>query len=126
MPSQNVTVDARQVLRTLARLPSKARAVLRRAMRDTAKDIAAQVKALAPRKRDELRRKVKVRAAKRSRTSIGINVNASAEHTSFQELGTKYIQPLGFMRRAFDTKAPGAKSKIEHETVNALEREARK
>ena len=95
----------------LAILPGKIQtSILRKAMRKTAKQIQGDAKKAAPRETGDLRRSLKVRAGKRSRVRVSVNVLTDTRnfdddvYAFFVERGTKHAaaQPflLPAMRRA--------------------------
>jgi len=96
----------------LAKLPGKTQtSILRKAMRKTAKQIQGDAKKNAPKDEGELRRSLKVRAGKRSRRRVSVNVltdpkayEANRVHAFLIERGTRHMaaQPflLPAMRRA--------------------------
>ena len=96
----------------LAKLAGKdARKVIRKAVRPALKVVQKQAKKEAPRDTGALRRAIRVRAIKRSRTRVGASVVLGAPfftgdtfYGSFLEFGTNRIKARGFMKAAAEKK----------------------
>ena len=124
----------------------KARAVHRKAIRKAARPILAEAKATGPVKTGKLRASLTIKAAKRSRKSIGVMVTQKAGaykgdtfYGSFQELGwrtgrakqksnreRKKIPGKWTMRQAAIDKQDEAIEIYETEVNTLIESEARK
>lgn len=142
----------RKLNRMLSSLTSaKARALHRKAVRKAAKPILEQAKATAPVKSGALRRSLTIRATRRSRKSIGVQVTqkdgmfkGDQFYGGFQELGWKLgkrtsqtrrkagsdkrkkIPGKWFMRGAGTEKQDEAIEIYESELKTFIESEARK
>lgn len=81
----------------------KQKKATRKGLRAGAKLIADRARELVPQPTGKLRRTIKVRAARRSRSSIGVNVVAGDEETfAGIEYETANQPPQPFFRPAFD------------------------
>lgn len=124
----SIEIDIADVTRRLNELEPKVRKkIIRQAMRPAMKMIRQDAIARAPRKTGQLRKSIKVRAFKRSRTKIGVSVTTAkgwfkgeAFYGGFQEWGWKqgkralgagrrHIPGHGFMEGAYLSKGPEAK-----------------
>lgn len=80
-----------------------------------------------------LKRSIKVRATKRSRRFIGIDVlmgegdfKGEVYYGAFQEYGSRYHRPQGFLRKAHDTKEGEARAKAIEILKQLVDEETRK
>ncbi len=81
----------------------KQKKATRKGLRAGAKVIADRARELVPTLSEKLLRTIKVRAAKRSRSSMGVNVVAGDKETfAGVEFGTANQPPQPFFRPAFD------------------------
>lgn len=124
----------RQFRRTLDRLEKKTgRKVVRRSLRVGAKIIHAEAKALVPVDEGEIKRSLKVRAAKTARRSksFGIAVMTDAKdfddsaHHGAVEFGTEDTEAQPYMRPAYDNKKGAALAAVTGEIKRGVEAEAR-
>jgi HK97 gp10 family phage protein len=117
-----------RIIRKLKRLPKKdARRIIRKASRSAAKSILPTAKSNAPVKTGQLRKSIKVRSIKKSRTSIGVRLLVSEDwykgdefYGAFQEFGwkqgkrgtsgRKQIEGSHYMERAFEAKSNAARN----------------
>lgn len=87
------------------KLPNK---VLASAMRKAAKPMLAQAKINVPKKTGALQKSLKIKAKKRSRTRVGVDVGtrkAGAKfYGAFVEFGTSRSPAHAYLRPAFDSK----------------------
>lgn len=132
----------RRVLAKLKRLPRKVQGkVLRRAMRDGMKIVQARVKVEAPVDKGVLRRNVKVRALKRKRGRIGIEVRVkpgpetkkisvsrkgkrkSVFYPAVVQFGRKGVPPDPFMTRAFSSSGETARDRTMQSILDGINRE---
>ena len=119
--------------RKLKKLGSKdSLKIVRSALREEQKGMQKLVKSTIPvGETKESKKGVKVRAAKRSRSSIGINTEVASKdpndfHAQFAEYGTKNQPPQGTVRRAWDKKKNTAKKNLLNKIWNGIENAARK
>ena len=112
--SQAVVVfGVKELDRQFQKLPQNVqRKMLRSSFRSSAKLVARKAKNKTPVLRGDLRRGIKVRAGKRSRNSVSINVGVDTSslqttdpgktdfYAAFVELGTKHIEAESFLRNA--------------------------
>ena len=92
-----------------------AKKLLKDAMKSSMKPMLAAAKAAVPVKSGQLKRYVKLRAAKKSRTSFGYTIGVGesdfkgkAFYGAFLEYGTSRQPPKGYLRRAFDENKESA------------------
>jgi len=102
------------------------RKVVRDAMREEMKDFQKDAKTLAPKDEGQIKKNIKVRASKRSRKSIGINVSLHKDkfkdnfYGAFQEFGTSKIKPQGFLRKSFDQNVESSTKTMELTLLKAM------
>lgn len=121
-----------KLLKDLA--PAVAKKILRKALRPAMKPLHKEAKTKAPVLEGDLKRSIKLRAAPRSRSHVGIDVVVSKKdwkgdsnfHASFIELGTKDITPEPFLRPAFDTKKNSAKNDVLNRLPQIIDDEVKK
>lgn len=88
--TQQVLTGDKELNRKLAALKStKAKQAIRKASRAALRPIHADAKSNAPKNRGDLRKGIKLRALKRSRSRIGAQVTSSVAHGAPQEYGWK-------------------------------------
>lgn len=102
-----------EIQRALKQLEKKvASKITRQALRKGIKEVAKKVKADTPKgESGQLKKQVKVKAAKRSRNKIGVNVvttSPDAFYGSFVELGTSKQPAQHYQKGAFDKTADKA------------------
>lgn len=125
-----------QLHRKLDRLEAKTgKKVVRRALRTGAKLIHAEAKALVPVDEGELKRTLKVRAAKTSRRSKSFGVAVITDASAFEvpdaahhaavEYGTADAAAQPYMRPAFDNKKAQALGVVTAEIKRGVLAEAR-
>ena len=129
-----VVTGIRDIDRKLRALgPKVANRVVRRALRNAAKMVRAEVQANAPEgEARDLVRSVKVRAGKRSRNKISMQVGYDKSNftnpkfvPAFVEYGTSRQPAQGFMRRAYEGKQDAARRQVEAEIRRGVEEAAR-
>ena len=110
----------RQANRNLRALEAKiAKKITRTAAREGLRPVLAAARRLAPRgETGVLRKTIKLKSLKRSRSAIGARVTSGtreggdytgkAFYGAFLEYGTKRIKPRGFLKRAAETKKRSA------------------
>lgn len=106
----------RKVDKALARLDAKiAKKALRKSARESMKIVKAQAVANAPvGETGNLKKSIKVRSGKRSRSSISSQVitdKDKAYYSPMVEFGTQHQPANGFLRRAYDSKQDEARAK---------------
>ena len=113
--------------------PKLQKKVLRQAMRKAMKIVAAEAKENAPVDEGTLKASIKVKAGKKTRNAISINVQSGegdfkgdTYYASFIEYGTSKRPATPFMRPAFDSKAKEAKDLAIKEILDGVERESKK
>lgn len=113
--------------------PKLAKKIIRKTLRDSAKIVREEVKQTAPFETGELKAAVKVKAGRRRRNSISVQVQigegdfkGQTYYASFLEYGTKDIEPLGFMRKALDNKEDEVREKAKASILQGLEKLANK
>jgi hypothetical protein len=89
MTQQVLTGDAELNKKLAALKSSKAKQAVRKASRESLRPIHADAKSNAPKDKGTLRKGIKLRALKRSRSRIGSQVTSSAKHGAPQEYGWK-------------------------------------
>lgn len=106
----------RKIDAKLATLEAKvARKISRKALRKALKPILATAKSNAPSDTGELRSGLKIRAGKRSRKGIRLEIQTTGVHShiaSFIEFGTKDKPASPFMRPAYDEHKASAKKTL--------------
>lgn len=121
--------------RLFRQLPDKiGKKVARQSIRKALQPIKKAVEANAPRgETGHLSSSVKIRSAKKSRQSFGIDVRIGLDgwtgdgwYAAAQEYGTSEIEGSGFMRRAADEKRDEALTIVKREIADRLEQEIRK
>lgn len=108
----------KDVLKRLKKLDAKeAKKIIRQSLREAMRPMFKDVKSNAPvGETHDLKEDVKLRAGKKSRRSISMNIylhHADADekfHAAFVEYGTSKQKPNPFMRRAFDQDKEAAAS----------------
>lgn len=108
MPKAVVVFGVKELDRQFQKLPANLqRKMLRSSLRSSAKLVSRKAKGKTPVLRGDLRRAIKVRAGKRSRNNISINIGVDSSsllgkdfYASFIELGTKHIEAKKFLRTA--------------------------
>ncbi len=112
--------------------PKVAKKVIRQSIRAALKPIRDEIKGEVPLKTGLLRSAIKVRAAKRSRVSIGVVViigrgdfKGDTFYGAFQEYGTSTMPGKHFMRKVFDRESNEARAQIEKGVRDGIEREAK-
>lgn len=106
MAKPGITVTGlEEVYKKLNNLPAKLRnKVLRQATKDAAKVVADTVRSLAPEATGELEHSIKVRAAKRSRTSVGYQILSTDLKAVHVEFGTSDTKEQSFLRKGLHEK----------------------
>jgi len=100
--------------------------VVRTALREEMKEFQSDAKAYAPKDDGQIKKNIKVRASKRSRKSIGINVSLHKDtfkdnyYGAFQEFGTSKIKPKGFLRQSFDSNVESSMQSMEATLIKAM------
>lgn len=110
----------------LAKLePKVKKKMVKRAMRPAMKPILKAAKSNAPVDTGATKRAIKIRAAKRSRTTMGIDVRigegdykGEQYYAAFVEYGTSKMEPKPFLRPAYDT----GKDKAKTDTIEAIKK----
>lgn len=134
MAKSRVVTGHRLIDHKLSKMPAKAqKALLRKALRVTAKEIQADAKRRAPDESGLLRRSIKVRAGKRSRTRISVEVrtdprNFEREDTVyafFIERGTKFAAPQPFLLPALKAASRSARVTFERAMRTLISEAAR-
>ncbi len=140
MPPTVVVTGIKEIDRKLKRLePKVQKKVLRQSMRAGLKIVQTEMKSQAPVDRGITRKSVKVRALKRSRKRIGMEVRVGANpdliahwasgepffYPAGIEYGDKDHQPNPFGRRAYTAKGEAAKNKTMIDMRDGVEREAK-
>lgn len=115
----NITLSGdRQLLAKLDRLSKKdSRAVVRKAARKAAKPVMQQARANAPVKTGALKKSIKVRAIKRSRTRIGVRISTTGLESVFQ--GKQFYGAF----QEYGWKPGGRKGKIAYETAARVKKD---
>lgn len=140
MAKQNsiVTVHGMpELLNSLKAFPKNVeRKVLRQALRASMKPVQKKAKELAPVESGALKRAVRIRAGKRKRNVVSINVQIGANdkqfteqyYAGFQELGApaRNIPPKGYLRQAFEETKQESVAKAEKMIIEGIDREAAK
>lgn len=120
----NVKIEGlEELLKALDQFPKNLqKKALRPALREGAKVIHKQAKRFVPVDEGDLKRSLKVRAAKRNRKGIvAVNVQTSSEanvfsgeqfYGAFVEFGTSKTPAQPFLRPALDTSATEAKEAV--------------
>lgn len=124
-----ILTGSKELQARLAALPSNVQKKLaRHALRAAAKQIQADAIRFAPEgETHELKDGIKVRAMKRSRTRIGVQVfidtttQPTRFHAAFTEFGTRKESPQPFMRPAFEKNKGSTKGLIEEDIREAIE-----
>lgn len=108
--------------------PKVAKKVLRQALRAGAKIIQTRAKANAPVLTGQTKKAIKIRAGKRSRGSVGVNVSIGARdyvgdqfYAAFHEYGTSKMQARPFMRPAYDSEKEKAAEVIQRKILEGIE-----
>lgn len=123
---------ADEIQRLLSELePKLQRKVIRQALRKAAKPIQSAAKADAPTKTGRLRKAIKIRAAKRKKGTIGINVaiadrdfTGAKFYGAFENYGTsRGIEQRRFMNRAADSEGPRSAESAQLEIAAGIDRE---
>lgn len=128
----NEVVGQRELFARLRQLPPKVqRKVVRPALRAAAKVIHAEAKQLVPVRSGALQKSLKVRAQKRKRDSIGVNVQTGEKffrgpvfYGGFVEYGTRKMQGRHFMQSAFDRTSRAQTETMLRAIAAGVEREA--
>lgn len=105
-----------EIDKALAEMEKKvAKKLLKDAMKASMKPMLAAARAAVPVESGSLKKNIKLRTAKRSRTSFGFEIGVGEKDYSgeqfygaFQEFGTSRMEPKGFLRRAFDENKDAA------------------
>lgn len=126
-----VTGDQAILARLRALPPKTQRKVVRPALRAAAKVIHGEARQLVPVLSGKLMRSLKVRAQKRRRGSIGVNVQTGKKffrgptfYGGFVEYGTKKMEGRHFMQDAFRRTAAGQREATMQAIARGIEREA--
>jgi HK97 gp10 family phage protein len=138
-----------EIKRMLVSLPKKIRnKILRKVLRESAKQLVAPSKAATPVRTGKLRRSVKVRAQKRSRKSIGVFVGFSDKaftgdtfYGAFLEWGWRLgkrpsradrdsdtrrkVEGRKMLTRVAESKGPGLLNRAAQQVAQMIESEAR-
>lgn len=121
-----VTVDIKALEAALKALePKVEKKILKKGMRTGMKLIQQAAKEKAPVDTGLTKKGIKVRAAKRSRKGIGIDVTigegdykGETYYAAFLEYGTSKMAPKPFMRPAYDSK----KAQAEQITIDEIKK----
>ncbi len=114
--------------RKLAQMPTKVRnKMLRTGLKAGLTPILDDARNNAPTKSGLLHRSIKIRAAKRSRGTVGQAIitkegffKGEAFYAGFLEFGTKFISPLGFIKQAFERRKQQALDTTRRELGKAV------
>lgn len=118
--------------RTLRELPDKVeKKVVSQALRKGLKPIQKEAKNLAPVLSGQLKKAIKIRAGKRKKGQVSVNVIIGDKdfqnfYPKFIEYGTSKLPANPFMRTAYANKKAEAIGIIEIEIAAGIEREAAK
>lgn len=132
-----------QLKKQLSALPEKVqKKIYRQAMRPAMKIIHKEIiDNTVPVDTGMLKDSLKVRAAKRSKQYVGVDIVTEAKdftktkdgaetetpyYSAFLELGTKHIEARGYMRRAVDNKGEEALDVATDKIAKLIEKEAAK
>lgn len=130
---QMIVTGLKEIDRALRELePKIGKKVIRQAMRKSMKPVKTAVEQNAPvGETGLLAASVKIRAAKKSRKSFGIDVTIGEKdwvgktwYAAAVEYGTSRMEGRGFMRKAFDESGDEAKGIAIRSILEGLEREA--
>lgn len=127
MGNKWVVTGIPEIDKALAELERKAqRKIVSSAMRKAMKIVQAEAKNNAPVDTGELKKSIKVRAGKRRRGAITIDVRTQDPNhkEKFLEFGTVKMAARPFMRPAYDTKGEQAKKQAIAEILEGIERAA--
>ena len=104
--------------------------VARKVLRTCSKAIAAAAKAIYPVRTGKARKAIKVRAAKRKKGVIGVNVQVGDKwftgetfYAGFVEWGTKYMQARQPLQQAFNQTAPRLAERMPYEFWSEIQKE---
>lgn len=113
--------------------PKIAKKVLRQACRKALKPVKDAAQANAPVKSGQVKKAIKVKAGKRRRDQIRLDVTIGAGdfvgkqfYGSFLEFGTESIEAREFLRRAYESQQEQARRIAQAEILKGIEREAAK
>ena len=118
--------------------PKLQKKILRSSLRKAARPIQQAAKQNVPVQSGDLRRSIKIRAAKRSRRTrnqVGIRISTNSGDNLFQgqtfyggflEFGTSRIAPVAFMKRAFDETRGQVMAIMREETKTAIREASRR
>ena len=132
MPKEFTISGFEDIDRRLRELePKVAKKCLRKAMRPAMKEVQKAAKDNAPVASGKLKRNIKVRAGKRSRSNVYLNVQVGDDafdnfYPKFVEYGTKNQPAQAYMRRAYDQVGERAKELCLEKLLELIEAEARK
>lgn len=118
----------KEIDKALKKLEPKVRKkMVRQAMRPALKPVQATAKEKCPVDTGALRDSIKVKAAKRSRRTMGVDVRSvGVPYYGPVEYGSKDRPPAGFMRNAYDTGKDKAKDDAINRIAELVEKEANK
>ena len=124
----------KQLTRALKGLePKVGKKLVKKAMRPAMRIVQAKAKQEAPVLTGATKKAIKVRAAKKSRRSFGIDVRigkgdykGDEYYASFVEYGTSKMEPRPFMRPAYASEAEPAKEKARTELLKLIDEEVSK
>ncbi len=117
---------AGELAKVLSRFDKKLQAkTLRQAVRKAAKGMAKEVKSRAPVLSGRVKASVKVRAGKRKKNEISVNVEVTGGHPDaiigFVEYGRQGQDPNPFMRTSFESGKSEARRSIEDDVRAGIE-----
>ena len=115
--------------------PKVKKKIMRKAMRQSMKPILQQAKANAPVATGATKKAIKIKAAKRSRKSIGIDVRIGEDtykgdqyYASFIEFGApkRKLPPRPFIKPAYESKKDEVKKLVINNIDRIIQEETRK
>lgn len=128
-PKKAIRIEGTEALkRALADLPKKLQnKVIRQALRAGAKVFSQEVKAEAPKETGALKRSTKVKAGKRKKDYLSVNVIVTGGHPDsvpiFVEYGTVKMEADPFLARSFDKRESAVETGLINDIAEGAERE---
>lgn len=133
--SQAVKFEIKGLKETLKNLkelePKVQKKVVRKALREGTKIVAAEMKGEAPVETGQLKRSIKIKAGKRKKNSLSVKVETDKEnfpdqyYSAFVEFGTSKQPAQHFMENAFKSKEDEARARMVEALKEGIEKEAK-
>lgn len=114
----------RELQWALKEFKGEAKKIVRQELRKTAKEFQTDLKSDFEEDTGALKRKIKVRAGKRSNKRISVETIIDTPYAANIEFGTEDIEPRGSGRDSFRRNAPSESTDLEIRLLKAMERKA--